>query len=256
MASAHTLEHCIFCRGADMSEEHVVADWALRAFMRSRRAEGGLAGTFVAADALKVEVAEPVNTAKVTCTGCNNGWLSQVDQAAARVLKPLIRGENAATLDAVGQSAFAAWIFKCALIFDAAQHGRTGELASLRASFMASRRAPPGCVIYAGPAGAPLPVEFDGAPKGVGLRLFGVRTVSGVVRLKVDVAQGGAEVTEGEYSEIPIPGYQVMLGSLCAYLGGQVPPISAASLEGFVQVWPAWEEPVVVTPWLVGEPAS
>jgi hypothetical protein len=256
MASARALERCIFCLDTDMTEEHVVADWALRAFLKRRRAETGLAGTFVAADALKVEAAEAVDTAKVTCTGCNNGWLSQVDQAAAGVLKPLIRGENAVTLDAAGQSAFAAWIFKCTLIFDAAHHDREGEFASLREGFMASRQAPPGCVIWAGPAGAPLPLDLDGAPDGIGLRLFGVRAVNGVLRLKLDVAQPGSKTTEGEYSEIPIPGYQVMLASLCAYLGGQVPPISAASLERFVQVWPARQQPLVVTPWLVAEPAS
>ena len=242
MASAITLEHCIFCGEEEVSEEHIVATWVLRAFARSRRPAPGFAGTFTAPDTLKVEAAEPLQTAGVTCKRCNNGWLSLIDSDAAQVLKPLIRGESEVELDTAGQSAFAAWIYKCALIFDAAQHGPSGEFGSLRAGFMESRLAGPRCVIYAGSAGAPAPFELPGLEERLGLRLFGVRTANGTVRLEVD----------GQVSEIPIPGYQVMLGSLCAYLGGPVPPIAPESFVGFAQVWPAREEPVVVRPWLVG----
>jgi len=242
MASAIILKHCIFCSGQDMSEEHIVAHWVMRAFAKSRKATGGLAGTFTAPGHLKVEAAEPVQTARVTCKGCNNGWLAKIDDDAAQVLKPLIRGESEVELDTGGQAAFAAWIFKCALIFDAAEHGPDGELASLRGGFMESTLAPPGCVIYTGPAAAPAPFELPGLPEPLGLRLFGVRTANGTVRLDIN----------GEVSEIPIPGYQVMLGDLCAYLGGQVAPIAPKPLIGFERVWPAREEPVIVRPWLVG----
>ncbi len=167
---------------------------------------------------------------------------SLIDNNAARVLKPLIRGENEVELDAAGQTAFAAWIYKCALIFDAAQHGVDGELASLRAGFTESRLAGPGCVIYAGSAGAPAPFELPGWEEKLGLRLVGIRPANGTVRLEIN----------GQVSEIPIPGYQVLLGNLCAYLGGQVQPIAAESLAGFEQVWLARDEPVVVRPWLVG----
>ncbi len=242
MTSAITLEQCIFCGDEEVSEEHIIAAWALRAFGRSRKPDRGFAGTFTAADTLKVEAAKPVQTAGVTCRPCNNGWLSLIDNDAARVLKPLIRGESEVELDRAGQTAFAAWIYKCALIFDAAQHGVGGELASLRAGFMESRLAGPGCVIYAGSAGAPAPFELPGLEEKLGLRLFCVRPANGTLRLEIN----------GQVSEIPIPGYQVLLGSLCVYLGGQVQPIASESLVGFEQVWPAREEPVVVRPWLVG----
>lgn len=243
MASAITLTHCVFCGKEDMSEEHIVAEWVPRAFMRRRKPHRGFAGTFTASDTIEVEfAAEPVDTAGVTCKTCNNDWLSLIDNDAAQVLKPLIRGESEVTLDAAGQTAFAAWIYKCALIFDAAQHGTEGELASLRTGFMESRLAGPGCVIYAGSTGAPAPLELPGLEESFGLRLFGVRPTNGTVRLEIN----------GQVSEIAIPGYQVLLGNLCAYLGGQVQPISPESLVGFEQVWPAREEPVVVRPWLVG----
>lgn len=242
MANAITLEQCIFCGGTEMSEEHIVADWVLRAFVRSRKPGRGFAGTFTAPDRLKVEAAEPVQTAEVTCKGCNDGWLSLIDNAAAQVLKPLIRGKSDVELDTAEQTAFAAWIYKCALIFDAAQRGVGGELASLRTGFMESRLAGPGCVIYTGSMGALAPFKLPGLEQRLRLRLFGVRPANGTVRLDIN----------GQVSEFPIPGYQVLLGNLCAYLGGKVQPITTESLVGFEQVWPAREEPVVVRPWLVG----
>jgi hypothetical protein len=48
MASAITVEHCIFCPRRDLTEEHIVADWVLRAFVKSRRPTDALAGTFTA----------------------------------------------------------------------------------------------------------------------------------------------------------------------------------------------------------------
>lgn len=60
-------------------------------------------------------------------------------------------------------------------------------------------------------------------------------------------------IVNGEESQHRIPGYQILLGNLCVYLGGQVAPITPESLVGFEQVWPTRDEPVTVRPWLVGE---
>ena len=46
MPSAITLERCIFCGEQEVSEEHIIADWALRAFARSRKPDRSFAGTF------------------------------------------------------------------------------------------------------------------------------------------------------------------------------------------------------------------
>jgi hypothetical protein len=96
--------------------------------------------------------------------------------------------------------------------------------------------------MFAGSAGAPAPFELPGLKQKLGLRLFGVQPVNGTMRVDVN----------GQVSEIPIPGYQVLLGNLRVYLGGQVPPITPESLVGFEQVWPARDERVVVRPWLTG----
>ncbi len=200
---------------------------------------------------MRLSPEEPISTAKVVCRSCNNQWLSVIDNAAAEVLKPLIRGDDTVTLNESDQAVFAAWIYKCALIFDAAANGNDGGLVSLRADFKDSRKAGPGCVIYAGPA-PPMPFTVPGIPEVAGLRMFGVRPISGTLRLTVNVKSTDGSVSPGTPTSIPIPGYQVMLGGLYAYLGGRVSPVSEESLEDFVQVWPASAESVTVSPALRG----
>lgn len=72
------------------------------------------------------------------------------------------------TLNCDEQAVFAAWIYKCALVFGAAANGNDDGLVSLREGFKDSQKAGPGCVIYAGQAPAmpfTMPVSqagFDG----------------------------------------------------------------------------------------------
>jgi hypothetical protein len=251
--SLHQPDGCIFCGSSDLTEEHLIAAWVFRAFHRSRRHPAGFGGTFVGPGELHISPEEPIATAKVLCRRCNNEWISRIDTAAADVLKPLIRGEETVTLDRAGQVAFAAWIYKSALVFDAAIDDEDGDLASLRQGFHDSHEAGPGCVIYAGLA-PPAPISLPGVPEVAGLRMFGVRPISGTMNLEINVQNPDGTVTPGRQTAIAIPGYQVMLGALCAYLGGRVPPITEDSLEGYVQVWPARSEPVTVSPFLPSAP--
>jgi hypothetical protein len=253
MIGFRELDKCIFCGDSDMTEEHLIAAWVLRAFHRQRKPDPGFSGGFVGPNQMRLSTEEPISTAKVICRSCNNEWLSVIDNAAADVLKPLIRGDDTVTLDGDGQAVFAAWIYKCALIFDAAENGNDGDLVPLREGFEASREAGPGCVIYAGPA-PPMPFSVPGIPEVAGLRMFGIRPISGTLNLTVNVQNADGTVSPDAPTSIPIPGYQVMLGGLCAYLGGRVSPITPESLEGFAQIWPASPEPAVVSPALRGEP--
>ncbi len=240
------LDRCVFCDGTETTEEHLIADWAHRAFARKRKPDSSLRGAFVGPDQLRVAPGDSMHTAKVVCRACNNGWLSQTDNAAARVMRPLIRGEREVDLDRTGQDAVAAWLYKSALIFDAADHGYDGPLATLRPIFKKSRLAGPGCTIYVGPAIKPPSVEVGTPPTTVNLWMLGIRPANGMMRLTMNVQNSDGTVTPGAPRAIPIPGYQIMVGALCAYLGGRVPPITPESLEGFVQIWPARDETVRV----------
>jgi hypothetical protein len=93
-----------------------------------------------------------------------------------------------------------------------------------------------------------IPFSLPKAPQVTGLQMFGVRPIRGTLRLTFDVQNPDGTVTSDSPTSIPIPGYQVMLGGLYAYLGGRVFPITPESLEGFVQIWPVSPESVTVSP--------
>jgi hypothetical protein len=228
-----------------MTEEHLIASWAYRAFAKQRKPTGGIRLTLsdgrVRADDGDAEI-----TAKVICRSCNNGWLSRIDNAAAQVMRPLIRGQHEVTLDCEGQAAVAAWIYKSALMFDAADHGVHGQLNSLRDGFRTSGQAGPGCIIYVGPADRPPSATVGDPPTEVNFWTLGILPTKRMLRLTGTVVSADGASQSTSTSELPIPGYRIMVGALWAYLGGQVCPVDEDALDGFSQVWPAKDANVVV----------
>jgi hypothetical protein len=219
----------------DISQEHLVADWALRGYAQKRKPSMSSA-YFVGQRIAVISDEEPILTAGVTCHACNTGWIKAIDDAASAVLKPLIRGERAIELDQTAQTVVATWVFKTALVCDAAEHALGGDLAPLRAQFARERVAPPGCVLYIGPAAPAI---------GGRHRVFGVRRLNGTVRVNVVSSDGRTRVPG---KPIAVPGYLIMLGGLDAILGGRMSPVTAESLRGFTQVWPAHSAHVSVGP--------
>jgi hypothetical protein len=246
MTCGRVLERCIFCDSTDMTEEHIVADWVLRAFMRTKKPDPGFAGTFVDEHEIVVSPGEAISTAKVVCRMCNNEWLSRIDEDAADALKPLVRGRSVAELQPGAQTAVAAWMFKCALIFDALQGADGGPLTSLRTGFAESRQAPPGCAIFVGP-GSYAPFHLEAVPEVAGLAFFGVREIAGRFNLTANVRGADGTVTKFPTRSIPIPGYAVMLGNFQGIISGRRAPIMPAPEQGFARIWPTSERPVSVT---------
>lgn len=236
-------QQCIFCGGADLTDEHLIADWVQRAFARSRRPGPSLSGTFVARDQMRMHREPPIDSVKVLCRRCNNEWVSQLDNAASIILKPLIRGERAVKLDRAGQTVFAAWLFKTALVFDAMDNGGSGRLAVQREAFYRSRQAPVGLLIFAGPA-LDVPFTVPGIPEVAGLRLFGLRPLDGALNLTVNEKHADGRITPGAPVAIPIPGYQVMLGGLFVYMCSRFPFFDLT--PDFAQIWPVAADEVEV----------
>ncbi len=252
MTLVRELDACIFCGDSDMTEEHVVADWVSRAFEGKRRPGPGLSGSFVSRQSMRLLSGEAISTARVTCRRCNNEWLSQIDNAAASVLKPLIRGDDSVSLGTSGQAVFGTWVYKSALIFDALEEGNNGRLATHRAPFVVSRQPPLSWTVHAGPA-PPIPFTVPGIPEVAGLRLFGVRAVDGLMRLTINAKSAEGKVTNGVPTEIPIPAYQIMLGAVFAYMEGHVRALNIG-ME-YVRIWPPQGDIVTVRTDLRG-PAS
>ena len=116
---------------------------------------------------------------------------------------------------------------------------------------MESREAPPGLLIFAGPA-PDIPLSLPGIPEVAGVRLFGMRPLDGVLNLTVNAVNADGTRTEGVPTQIPIPGYQVMLGALFAYLCSRFRFFELG--DEFVQIWPVVSDEVEIT--VEASPAS
>jgi hypothetical protein len=236
----------MYCGDADMTEEHIVADWVLRAFARSRRPSPGFNGSFVGPAEMKMQVGEALPTAEIVCRRCNNEWMSAIDQAAAHALKPLIKGRTTVELDPAAQSAIAAWIFKSTLTFDAIEHADAGRLASLRKEFASTKLAPPGTHICVGPA-PPIPFGVEGVREAAGLALFGVRTTPGVVNVRLEAKNADGTPGGTLQTAVPSPGRTVMLGRINAIISGRRAPIVPTPEWNFRTIWPTSPESVRMT---------
>jgi hypothetical protein len=240
------ITQCIFCGSTDLTEEHLVADWVVRAFLRSKKARADLSGTFLGPSELRLSTSQPIATARILCRRCNNEWVSRIDNYAARALRPLIQGRTDVALDQNAQAAVAAWVFKSALVFDASTGGQDGKLAALAAPFATERQAPLGCTIWVGPA-PQAPFHVEGIPEIAGLAMFGVRRIAGQINLTINVKNPDGSVLPGSPRPIPTPGWAVMLGRMQAIVSGRRGPIIPTPEWRYSRVWPTSEAPMTLT---------
>jgi hypothetical protein len=88
---------CIFCEGGGLSKEHFWPDWAsslLPHYPDNRHVEG----LFTSAQARWVKPPEVrsrqghswTKTIRAVCKGCNNAWMSELEEAVKPILTPLI----------------------------------------------------------------------------------------------------------------------------------------------------------------------
>ncbi len=111
---------CIFCGGAPVRNEHVWPDWVMN-FLRAELPGVPLVGTrslvSAAGGSTTWEAPGLDVSVKQVCAACNEGWMSNLEEAAARVMKPLIRGEPR-ILTPDDQVLLARWAAKTALVFE------------------------------------------------------------------------------------------------------------------------------------------
>ena len=240
MSVGPQLEACIFCSSDDISQEHLVSEWMLRAFAKSKRPD--LRTTHFLSQTLVTTINEdPMVKAGLTCHDCNGGWIKDIDDASAAVMKPLVRSEHAVELDDAGQLTVANWLFKSLLLWDALDkdaNGLPSDMVTLREPFRRDIRAPPGIVFMVGP-GPPL----------IGGRFqpFGVLRLEGNIQIKVVGGTG----PPGPPSNVKIPGWRIAMGGIDAVAGGlRMPPVDVGALvaSGFVQLWPLLGQPVRIIP--------
>jgi hypothetical protein len=75
---------------------------------------------------------------------------------------------------------------------------------------------------------------------------MGIRPADGTLRLQVNVVGADDGASTKTVNEMRIPGYQIMIGALWAYLGGQIAPVGEDALRGFTQLWPPSTTPATL----------
>lgn len=221
-----------------MSQEHLIADWAIRAFARGRKPP--LFGAVLAegdGPTRLASLAPHLPKAGVTCRSCNNGWIATLDRKASEFAKPLVRGDAPVTLSPARQTVLAAWLVKTAVVCDAAENGASGPLASgIARPFMAARHPSPSHNLF---------VDVI-RPKPPGLFAFGTRVLSGSANITVTVhTDDGEEDGHTTTTTVPVPAYQVIVGALTGFMTGPFPPILVSA---YIPVWPVTRGDVLVAP--------
>jgi hypothetical protein len=107
---------CAFCTRPADSREHVFSEWMLDTIPRGERfvtnERNTRTGEYVRYGGRKVKV-----TAKVVCTPCNNGWMSDLENLVAKpAMGKLLMGQSTAVLDATALKSIAIFGFKTLLI--------------------------------------------------------------------------------------------------------------------------------------------
>jgi hypothetical protein len=115
---------CAFCnREAELTREHIWSNWIAHSFPKNRRY---LMSTHNAQGDVKTwEKPELNEKAKIVCSGCNNGWMSQLENSAKPLLENMILHGSPLSLLPVGSSTVACFAFKNAVIADQMSKDRT-----------------------------------------------------------------------------------------------------------------------------------
>jgi hypothetical protein len=108
---------CIFCGATPLSKEHIWPEWLLRLLPTPE----GVETTAQRGSAEPVQVwrsSRPEQTAKFVCAPCNNGWMSQIENAMKPVASEIALG-SPVSLNAAAQKIIAIWAVKSAMVYEA-----------------------------------------------------------------------------------------------------------------------------------------
>ena len=106
---------CVFCEGQAGNQEHALPRWLAKLFTDdvvdfSQRIHDG------SEPRGRLWRGRPFSaTVGTVCRACNNGWMSDLENASAPILKPLVRGEET-TLTSAEQHQVATWAVKTMLM--------------------------------------------------------------------------------------------------------------------------------------------
>jgi hypothetical protein len=109
---------CLFCDNNDLSREHLWPKWLLSSLnmpSRLRPGDGGMRDS----TGRSFPFTNPEHKARFVCTGCNSGWMSDLESCAAEVIRPLVRqSRQPRVLNDVAQLTVASWLTLRQMVFD------------------------------------------------------------------------------------------------------------------------------------------
>jgi hypothetical protein len=112
---------CVFCgsRGP-LTREHIVSNWIHR--LVSGQSAGIISQDLGEAGQRTIPFSGNFTTFTLRglCRDCHHGWLTPLETRIAKLVTPMIQGENA-TLSRADQEAISVWAFKTAIVLDRTQ---------------------------------------------------------------------------------------------------------------------------------------
>lgn len=107
---------CIFCGASGkMTAEHVLPNWLTSIGLASEPVVETASGWLNRSPQSRGSGRPFQTRVKAVCAACNNGWMSELEQIARRILTPIIRGEPRGILED-DQPALAMWALKTTLV--------------------------------------------------------------------------------------------------------------------------------------------
>ncbi len=132
---------CIFCgRAGPLTREHALPQWFARAFGRGTKFnidQDSETGPRVTRTGIPLDI-----VARIVCTACNSGWMSQLESQASVVLLPLMAGRTS-RLDADAMRVIALWCTKTAVVYAMSTSWEVPSSAVETARYIYEQREPP-----------------------------------------------------------------------------------------------------------------
>lgn len=221
---------CLFCGSSDVTEEHLIAAWVFRAVQQTRKPKINVIRTNRSTGQSVDRYGIQQDTAEVSCRSCNNGWMSRLDNAAAEVLKPLLRANAPVNLSEKQQIAVAAWCLKTVMVNDLPLTGGQSLLREYAPRLMQDGQPPEFIEIWHGP---PSLSPTDG------FAMVGVLPNDGTLVL------GSGPDAE----RVPLRSWSLMLGYCDLYMRPLFRwiPLESPPVE-FQRIWPIQHEHVRIVP--------
>jgi|SRR5579863_3023712 len=107
------MRECLFCTNQADSREHLFPKWAIK------DAKPKLPYRWAIGNRQAISIANPNATVKSVCEKCNHGWMSCLEDASKKIIRP-VSNDVSIWLSDKDQKLIARWAIKTAIVFESA----------------------------------------------------------------------------------------------------------------------------------------